>query len=60
MKPSVYHCEDGSILIEWIDKDKRFFISFEQDPAESSWGFVSKAGDFEGGHLDEHITWQKS
>jgi len=34
-------CEDGSLLVEWPLPDRRIGFSFEQDPAQSSWFYVS-------------------
>ena len=32
--------DDGSILLEWTFKDRRFGMSFEEDEGESGWYFV--------------------
>jgi hypothetical protein len=42
MKPMINKFEDGSLLIEWITKNERFYISIESNPKESSWGFIAK------------------
>lgn len=58
-KPCVVKCEDGSTLIEFIDKDWRFGIVIDKNRKESSWYFVDKdrlnPEDFENncGHLSE-------
>ena len=41
-KPYVTKCPDGSILIEFVNKDWRFGISLEKDRKESSWYLVDK------------------
>lgn len=40
MKPVVKKCEDGSILIEFIDRKWRFYICLEEKLEESSWGLI--------------------
>jgi hypothetical protein len=54
--PHILQCPDGSILMEWImgDNDYRFYISIEEDPSESSWGFVA-AGFAENGDFPKEI-----
>lgn len=42
MKPCVVKCEDGSTLIEFIDKEWRFGIVIEKNRKESSWHLVDK------------------
>jgi hypothetical protein len=42
IKPHITECEDGSIVIEWIKKDKRFGIAIEHKPEQSSWFYASK------------------
>ena len=44
IKPSIHKADDGSILIEWITKDVRFYLSIDKDANESSWGFLSRCG----------------
>jgi hypothetical protein len=41
-KPHIIENEDGSIVIEWIKKEKRFGICIENDLRQSSWYFASK------------------
>lgn len=41
MKPHIVECDDGSILIEWADPDRRFGISIEPDE-ESFWYYVDR------------------
>jgi hypothetical protein len=44
MKPIINKCEDGSVLIEFIKKDWRFYLAIEKDLKESSWGFCAREG----------------
>ena len=44
MNPSIVRCEDGSILIEWINDRSRFGISVELLPEETGWYFVAEDG----------------
>lgn len=41
----------GGISASLIGNDKRFAIHFENDLKESSWTYVEKVGDIEGGIL---------
>lgn len=43
--PHITKCEDGSILIEWVFKNARFYFALEYNAAESSWGYVSIGND---------------
>ena len=55
MKLYVFHCDDGSISFEWIDKDFRFGISLEKDKEESSWYFVHRGAIAEGDVLPDEL-----
>ena len=44
LSPQVFHCEDGSTLIEWVDKNYRFGISIENNLTDSGWWFAIKSG----------------
>jgi hypothetical protein len=54
--PGILVGEDGSIVIEWIKKDRRFAIYIEADPTESSWYYVEKGKDPEGDLLPIEIV----
>jgi hypothetical protein len=36
--------DDGTILIEWIFRDRRIGLTFDNDPAQSGWHFISGSG----------------
>jgi len=55
MNPQVFHPEDGSTLIEWVSKDYRFGISFEEILGESGWFFVVKGGESWSGPLPKEL-----
>jgi hypothetical protein len=44
IKPLIHKADDGSVLIEWITRDVRFYLSIDKDPNDSSWGFLSRYG----------------
>jgi hypothetical protein len=37
--------DDGSLVIEWVRPSCRFSLSIDRDSNDSSWAFVSKAGE---------------
>lgn len=45
--------EDGAFHIEWLFEDRRLGFSFEVDPSESGWWWVTKTGDGASGPLNE-------
>jgi len=55
MKPHIAHCDDGSILFEWIAKDRRFGICIDANIKDSSWFYVNKDGVNECGDLPEEL-----
>lgn len=56
MKPHIAHVDDGSILFEWIAKDRRFGIVIDKNNIkESSWFYVNKDGTNECGDLPEEL-----
>ena len=51
-QPHITECDDGSTLFEWVlSRDAIFFISIEEDLAESGWGYVTKSGVMDDGPL---------
>jgi len=40
-KPYITESDDGSIMIEFHKKDRRFCICLEKNLSESSWNYVS-------------------
>jgi hypothetical protein len=63
IKPLIHVAEDGSVLIEWITRDVRFYLTIEKDINESSWGFLSRYGFMSSGELPKElidlIKWNK-
>lgn len=60
--------EDGSAVIEWVFADRRLGFSFEEDPKESGWYFVSSqesggvlaSGDSSSMDLDLLVRWAQT
>lgn len=55
MKAYVIHCDDGSILYEWVGNHRRFGIAIELKPEDSGWYFIDKDGTIEGGELPKEL-----
>jgi hypothetical protein len=51
MKPLITKCADGSVLVEFIDKDWRFYLSIDKKSSDSSWGFCTREGKSDCGEL---------
>jgi hypothetical protein len=45
--------DDGAFLIEWMFEDRRLGFSFEADPSESGWFYVTKDGNGNSGNLKD-------
>ena len=52
MKPHIFTSEDGSVVIEWIAKDRRFALWLGGEPC---WTYVNKDGTIESGELTSDV-----
>ncbi|MBU0907744.1 MAG: hypothetical protein KKE05_06330 [Nanoarchaeota archaeon] len=55
MKPYVSRNDEGCIIFEWRDKDRRFGIAVEKELKESGWYYVDKDGTMESGELPAEL-----
>lgn len=53
MKIHLAKLDDGSVLIEWLDVNKRFGFNIEPNKKDSGWFFVARGGISEGDYLPD-------